>query len=198
MTRSGRHNEDIAPLYEIEDETGVLDKHRNKMLGPFMEHQVDMKIMYYELIKMLMDYDKRQQSEEEYFVTNTIHKIEGYQQLTNKLQRHLNKKFLTEIGEVKTNQTKIINNIGDTNILLKLETLENNYQSLVQVNEGLVERLEALEKSASKFSDEYINNIDSRLKEFSGTNERLEKTIQMIGDNKAGVQMFLFSISNKF
>ena len=52
------------------------------------------------------------------------------------------------------------------------------------MNESLVERLEALEKSASKFSDEYINNIDSRLKEFSGTNERLEKTIQMIGDNK--------------
>ena len=44
-----------------------------------------MKIMYYELIKMLMDYDKKQQSEEEYFVTNTIHKIEGYQQLTNKV-----------------------------------------------------------------------------------------------------------------
>ena len=49
--------------------------------------------------------------------------------------------------------------------------------------------METLEKSASKFSDEYINNIDSRLKEFSGTNERLEKTIQMIGDNKGGVQM---------
>ena len=52
-----------------------------------------------------------------------------------------------------------------------------------------MERLGTLEKSASKFSDEYINNIDSRLKEFSGTNERLEKTIQMIGDNKGGVQM---------
>ena len=41
-----------------------------------------------------------------------------------------------------------------------------------------------LEKSASKFSDEYVTNIDSRLREFSGTNERLEKTIEMIGDNK--------------
>ena len=28
-----------------------------------------MKIMYYELIKMLMDHDKQQQSEEEYNVT---------------------------------------------------------------------------------------------------------------------------------
>ena len=52
-----------------------------------------------------------------------------------------------------------------------------------------MERLAALEKSASKFSDEYVNNIDSRLKEFSGTNERLEKTIQMIGDNKGGGQL---------
>ena len=31
--------------------------------------QVDMKIMYYELIKMLMEHDKQQQSEEEYNVT---------------------------------------------------------------------------------------------------------------------------------
>ena len=49
-----------------------------------------MKIMFYELIKMLMDYDKKQQSEEEYFVSNTIHKIEGYQQLTNKVSNAYN------------------------------------------------------------------------------------------------------------
>ena len=79
--------------------------------------------------------------------------------------------------DISGRQERIMNNIGDTNILLKLETMENNYRSLVQ-------RLEVLEKSASKFSDEYINNIDSRLREFSGTNERLEKTIEMIGDNK--------------
>ena len=96
----------------------------------------------------------------------------------------MNKKFLTDIEDITTKQERIINNIGDTNILVQLERLENNYQNLVQVNETLVERVEVLEKSASKFSDEYINNIDSRLREFSGTNERLEKTIQMIGDNK--------------
>ena len=31
--------------------------------------KADMKIMYYELIKMLMEHDKQQQSEEEYNVT---------------------------------------------------------------------------------------------------------------------------------
>ena len=85
--RAGEHGGDITGLYSHEDrdQTGVLNKHKTKLLQPFSERQVDMKIMYYELIKMLMDYDKKQQSEEEYFVTNTVHKIEGYQQLTNKV-----------------------------------------------------------------------------------------------------------------
>ena len=43
----------------------------------FLDQQVDMKIMYYELIKMLMEHDKDQQSEEEYNITKTVHKIEG-------------------------------------------------------------------------------------------------------------------------
>ena len=87
IRRSREEDGDISALYNLptSDQTGVLLKHKQKMLQPFSDHQVDMKIMYYELIKMLMDYDKRQQSEEEYFVTNTIHKIEGYQQLTNKV-----------------------------------------------------------------------------------------------------------------
>ena len=87
ISRSRDEAGDISDLYSlpIVDRTGVLLKHKQKMLQPFSDHQIDMKIMYYELIKMLMDYDKKQQSEEEYFVTNTIHKIEGYQQLTNKV-----------------------------------------------------------------------------------------------------------------
>ena len=87
FSRSRDEDGDIARLYSLpgQDHTGVLLKHKQKLLQPFSEHQVDMKIMFYELIKMLMDYDKKQQSEEEYFVSNTIHKIEGYQQLTNKV-----------------------------------------------------------------------------------------------------------------
>ena len=184
MTRSGRHNEDIAPLYEIEDETGVLDKHRNKMLGPFMEHQVDMKIMYYELIKMLMDHDKKELSEEEVNVTRTVHKIEGYQQLTNKLQRHMNNKFLTEISGMNTKYESIMSSIGDINIMAKFNNLEQNYLHLLQENQKLQERINALDSASSKFSDEYRNNLEKKLTDLSGTKERLEKTVVMIGDNK--------------
>ena len=80
------------------------------MLQPFSDHQIDMKIMYYELIKMLMDYDKKQQSEEEYFVTNTIHKIEGYQQLTNKVNSYFLISFkwkLTSLSAAETSQHEI-------------------------------------------------------------------------------------------
>ena len=85
--RAGEHGGDLAGLYSLadSDQTGVLSKHRQKLLQPFSDRQVDMKIIFYELIKMLMDHDKSQLSEEEYYVTNTVHKIEGYQQLTNKV-----------------------------------------------------------------------------------------------------------------
>ena len=47
-----------------------------------------MKIMYYELIKMLIDYERRNHPET-YDATKTVGKIEGYQELTNKLQSEL-------------------------------------------------------------------------------------------------------------
>lgn len=184
VTRSASHDEDISPLYDIEDETGVLDKHRSKMMGPFMEHQVDMKIMYYELIKMLMDHDKNEQSEEEYNVTRTVHKIEGYQQLTNKLQRHMNTKLLAEISGMNDKFDSIVNNIGDINIVAKFSSLEQNYLNLQQDHHRLLERVNALDSMSSKFSDEYRNNLESKLMDLSGTKERLEKTVVMIGDNK--------------
>ena len=61
----------------MDDSTGVLVKHKEKLMKSFLDQQVDMKIMYYELIKMLMEHDKDQQSEEEYNITKTVHKIEG-------------------------------------------------------------------------------------------------------------------------
>lgn len=45
-----------------------------------------MKIMYYELIRMLIDYERKHHPET-YDATKTVGKIEGYQELTNKLQR---------------------------------------------------------------------------------------------------------------
>ena len=45
-----------------------------------------MKIMYYELIRMLIDYERKNHPQT-FDATKTVGKIEGYQELTNKLQR---------------------------------------------------------------------------------------------------------------
>ena len=54
------------------------------MVKPLL--QVDMQIMYYELIRMLIDYERKNHPET-FDATKTVGKIEGYQELTNKLQR---------------------------------------------------------------------------------------------------------------
>ena len=42
----------------MEDSTGVMARHKEKLMAAFLDQQVDMKIMYYELIKMLMEHDR--------------------------------------------------------------------------------------------------------------------------------------------
>ena len=182
--RSGQHENKISSLYEIEDDTGVLSRHRDKLLSSFTKQQVDMKIMYYELIKMLMDHEREHQGEEEHKITKAVDKIDGYQHLTNKLQRYINNQFNSKILEMQERCDSIINNIGDVNIMMKFSSLEQNYLQLKEENQRLVERINILDNHSSKFSEEYRISIETKFKDLSGTKERLEKTIEMIGDNK--------------
>ena len=182
--RSGQHENKISSLYEIEDDTGVLSRHRDKLMSSFTKQQVDMKIMYYELIKMLMDHEREHQGEEEHKITKAVDKIDGYQHLTNKLQRYINNQFNSKILEMQERCDSIINNIGDVNIMMKFSSLEQNYLQLKEENQRLVERVNILDNHSSKFSEEYRISIETKFKDLSGTKERLEKTIEMIGDNK--------------
>merc|ERR1712058_42871 len=123
---------DISELYEFADETGILERHKQMLAGPFQDSQVDMKIMYYELIRMLIDYERKNHPST-YDATKTVGKIEGYQELTNKLQRYLNQRFIGDIDELNKKQLKITEIFGgDTqniNILQKIENLEQNQLS---------------------------------------------------------------------
>ena len=82
--------------------------------------QVDMKIIFYELIRMLMDYE-RSEAQDVFDDTRTIHKIEGYQELTNKLQRHLSHSFTVDLKELKNLNLKGINAENKKNEYLQLE-----------------------------------------------------------------------------
>ena len=62
-----------------------------------------MKIMYYELIKMLIAYERGGDSTG-YDTNALVGNIEGYQELTNRLQRYLNQRFIQDVDELKRNQ----------------------------------------------------------------------------------------------
>merc|ERR1712058_26468 len=130
--RTDIQSHDVSDLYEFADSTGILERHKQLLSQPFKEGQDDMKIMYYELIRMLIDYERKNHPST-YDATKTVGKIEGYQELTNKLQRYLNQRFIEDIEELNKKQLKITEIFGgDTqniNILQKIENLEQNQLS---------------------------------------------------------------------
>merc|ERR1711892_1433584 len=115
---------------------------------PFQENQVDMKIMYYELIRMLIDYERKNHPES-FDATKSVGKIEGYQELTNKLQRYLNQRFIEDIDDLGNKQASITN----INISQKFEHLEKSFQHLEQKNTALEERFSVLEKTNTELSN---------------------------------------------
>lgn len=74
-------------FYDFEDETGLLDRHRQLFTEEPSEKSclsrdmdLDIKTMFYELIKMLWEFQNRKNS-----CLRQIHKIDGFQELSNKL-----------------------------------------------------------------------------------------------------------------
>ena len=63
---------------------GLLDKHRQMLEEPFRKDKIDVKDMYLELIKMIMD-QEAEQWPKGHEQTKDIHKLQNYQELTNRL-----------------------------------------------------------------------------------------------------------------
>ena len=101
----------MQELYQFADETGILERHRQLVARPGHNNAADMKIMYYELIKMLISHEHGKLPPGE----------EGRQELTNKLQRYLNQRFLRDVEslkqkvDVKTREQEINNNNSTDN-----------------------------------------------------------------------------------
>lgn len=56
---SDYENADRSELYEFaNDATGVLNRHRHRLYQPFSEKEVELKVVYSELIKMLLEKEK--------------------------------------------------------------------------------------------------------------------------------------------
>merc|ERR1711892_1425568 len=178
--RTDEQSHDISELYQFADQTGVLDRHRQLLSQPFNENRVDMKIMYYELIKMLIDYE-RQNHPHSYDATKTVGKIEGYQELTNKLQRYLNQRFIGDIGELNKIQAKITQMFGgdsqNINLLQKIENLEQNFLNVEETNKKLLEKIQKLEDKEMEISKS-MTVIHKNQEEFESNSFSLDQDIR--------------------
>ena len=94
--RSGECGDDTDQLYQFADQTGILDIHREWLGG----RQVGMKIVFYELIRMIIGHEREKCGDDDkYDLTRSVGKIEGYQEVTNQMQRIINQTFTEEIHE---------------------------------------------------------------------------------------------------
>ena len=130
----GEHREE---LYDFADQTGILERHRQLLDRPGHSDEADMKIMYYELIKMLISHDTPPHTEP----------AQASQEMTARLQRYLNQRFLKDLETIKTQsktKTKPVANVTTEgpdvkSLLLRLSQLEENQGRLEKSNKELKE-----------------------------------------------------------
>eukprot|EP00092_Neocalanus_flemingeri_P004677 GFUD01005041.1.p1 GENE.GFUD01005041.1~~GFUD01005041.1.p1 ORF type:complete len:1367 (+),score=526.03 GFUD01005041.1:47-4147(+) len=196
--RADALNYPIEELYQFADQTGILERHRQLLAKPFHENEVDMKIMYYELIKMLIAYERGVQSSG-YDTTKTVGKIEGYQELTNRLQRYLNQRFITDVDHLKKQQVAKghveskpeIDGERFQQIEKRMTQLEEKFIDLTENHSKLKKNCDSLEKTNLSLVNK-MNVIEKNNKHLAGdicamkekNSEMIENTTNINLDQK--------------
>ena len=126
--------------------------------------QVDMKIIFYELIRMLVEYGRSEavSGVNDYDDTKTIPKIEGYQELTNKLLRHQHRSIQLNIQQLQSLTSENNNN-------KQLGLLESKIEQIEQSSRIAVERVEGLENENK--------TLVEKIRTFEITGEKLASDI---------------------
>ena len=185
----------MQELYQFADETGILERHRQLVALPGHNNAADMKIMYYELIKMLISHEHGKLPPGE----------EGRQELTNKLQRYLNQRFLRDVEtlkqkvDVKTTEQEINNNNSTDNNISnnmnhdinrtsdinsfahcssdqdqKMKELQQQIRQIVEFH-GKLEKDQKLLKNKVIQLENTNKNLETEIKEVRKRSEQFEK-----------------------
>ena len=87
--RSTSEAKDVYKLYEFQDDTGILHRHKEAVEAMYSrEERLDIKTVYFELIKMMLDED-RHKSPEGHKQTREVDKIQGFQVTSTNLEKML-------------------------------------------------------------------------------------------------------------
>jgi len=152
-------------FFDFEDETGILNR-LSQMFASCSEQtpeQVDIKIMFYELIRLICDFENQESRNGS---LRQICKIDGFQQLSNKLFLHKMKSFSLGLEKIEIN-------------LPKYQGLQSTAKA--NINSNIEQRLTFLEKSnlelEQKVSELEKENLDliTQLKEIKSTSDSRTK-----------------------
>merc|ERR1712045_234750 len=139
----------------------------------FKDEKVDVKVVYFELIKMLLDQDRRQRPEG-FQQTKDVEKIQGFQELTNRLQFNLNEKYLSQLEKVNDRLNKLeqlLQGDDNTNVFAKLDQLEDK---MAQLNLEQKEKAEELNNN--------VSDNNTRLSALEGQNYDQQMDLNEIKD----------------
>merc|ERR1711936_1001956 len=208
LYRTGDHNCHIDDLYQFVDETGILEIHKQCLAQTYEESQVNMKIMYYELIKMITSYERDHCKDQEmYDSTKSVGKIEGYQELTNKLQRFLNQRFIMDIEDLNKKHSKdqfeenenAKEKIGDLeNISEKIGDLEKKFEALAEDNKKLHENCASLKSTNELLELEILKLKDTTIQaEGKSEIDASEKKEEFNSDSESSITSLIEKIDGQ-
>jgi len=144
---------EIQELYNHEDQTGILERHK-KVLQLDNGRKPDPKTMYHELIRMLVDHERSHCDQIAYKEIKDVSKIQGYQDLTNKLLRNINEKLAEELAIVSDKLARVekvmgISDDDDDADSEDEEEVEDITEQVVSEKQITVERKESLMQAST-------------------------------------------------
>lgn len=195
----------LDELYDFEDETGLLDRHKQLFREEPSEEsclsrELDIKIMFYELVKMICEFQTRRNG-----CLRQIHKIDGFQDLTNKLFLYKIKSLNLRTEDMDSNLPKMERSESTINLEQRLTALEQSNQALGQKvmnleseNRNLTAALKSIQlernHKVEKFNEEELTELLTRLdkdkncltqrgQELNGDHKSKKFAGQMISEN---------------
>merc|ERR1711892_348961 len=179
--RTGQLTDPTDQLYQFEDQTGILDTHREWLAG----RQVDMKIMFYELICMITGHERADcENSDMYDLARSVGKVEDYQDLTNKMQRVFNVRLKLDIDEIDKKQSE-----SDE----KIEALEKKFDT---INDRFnMEKYEMNQKQIE--SDQMIKALENGFDKISEQNNLLSKSCSALENAKKILEFEVGTLEEK-
>ena len=158
--RTSSETQDVYKLYDFQGPNTILEKHREYVESVYTDKtKIDVKTMYFELIKMMMDQDQG------FNKTRDVDQIQGFQELTNRLVINMNDN-VTKLNR----RLERLENMLDNDRLDQLEQKLNDFENENTDRFGILEqnvadnvtRISNLERE-SKDHDEQFGKMDEEL-----------------------------------